>query len=347
MKSDRSLAEYHREALPLIVERMRTIFSGVPVDIEGGKHIRGVLALLVSDALGGDREKALDYAAVVDGVHLATLQHDDVLDRHTERRGIPTLWVMEGIKAPIIYGDRIFTLAQKRLSLHGKPEMDEITTALDTTVEAVAMEVVTKPAELLIDFFTGRVADVGYQKLCLTKTAPFFKSAARLGAMAARSPEQIINSLSSYGEKIGLAYQYADDLVDLVKLQAEEEMPGWEKIVPVLPAVIHYNGRNIRQALWEVPLGILKDTLTGKGPGEKLMSLLSQLDVAAQLGEDIEKELSRAVELLRGIEFRPEFQAMVRDFPRYAVNMMLAEVGRSTRPAEKEEQDEISEVASQ
>ena len=65
MSSMESLAQYHQQALPLIVERMGTVFSGVPVDIEGGKHIRGVLALLVSDALGGEREKALDYAAVV------------------------------------------------------------------------------------------------------------------------------------------------------------------------------------------------------------------------------------------------------------------------------------------
>ena len=341
------LSEYHQEVMPLIGARMKEVFADIPsVDLEGGKHLRGVLCLLVSDALGGNRERALDYASAVDGLHLGTLQHDDVLDQHTERRGRPTTWVLEGIKASIAYGDRMMTLAQKRLALHGKPEMEEVVNALDMTIESVVREVTTKPLEFAIDFLTGKVSDVGYRKLCLTKTAPFFKAAARLGAIAAGSREQAVERLGTYGEATGVAYQYADDICDIVKLQEAGKMPGWNELVPVLPAIIHYNGKNIQQALWEVPLGIFRDAVTGKGPGEKLVTLLSQLDVAQRLEKDIEEEIARAAEAVEATEFKEEYREMIGDFPRYAVNLMLAEVDQSLGPTVEGEKVEYVEAPS-
>jgi hypothetical protein len=346
MSLSEELTQYHQGIMPLIVARMHEVFADIRgVDLAGGKHLRGTLCLLVSDALGGDRDRALDYASAVDGLHLGTLQHDDVLDQHTERRGVPTRWVIEGIKAPIIFGDRLMTLAHKRLSLHGKPEMAEVVNALDMTVESVAKEVATKPLELAIDVLSGRVTDVGYRKLCLTKTAPFFKAAARLGAMAADSDRETVVALGDYGERLGVAYQYADDLVDIVKLQGARKMPPWNEIVPVVPAIMHYNGKNIRQALWEVPLGIFKDALTGRGPGERLVALLSQLDVAQQLERDIGKETAGAVEAVQDVDFDEELQQNVRDFPLYIVNLMLAEADKSIGPVvegaivEREEAD--------
>jgi len=340
----KELRDYHKEVLPLIVSRMKEVFADIPgVDLEGGKHLRGTLCVLVSDALGGDRDKALDYAAAVDGLHLGTLQHDDILDLHTERRGKPTAWVLQGIKAPIIYGDRLMTLAQRRMGLHGKPEMDEVIIALDTTVQAIVRELSTKPWELAIDFLSGRMADVGYRKLCLAKTAPFFRAAAKLGAMAASSEETIANRLADYGQSVGLAYQYADDLVDIVNLQKSQKLPAWDDVIPVLPAIIHYNGRNIREAIWEVPLGIFRDVLMGKGPLDRLLALVSQLDVAQQLEREVRQEVTAAGQAVDGIRFKEEYGNLVRDFPRYAVGLMLAEVGHSIYPTEKKKEEKPNE----
>ena len=326
------LATYHEEVKPLITERMRQIFCDVRGLDFGGKHLRGALCTLISDALGGNRDRTLVSAAVVDAIHAATLIHDDIVDEDTERRGHPSLWITDGIKKAVGVGDWVFAIANKRMAMQGNQECREIAEALDITVSAWVKEGASKPAEFLVDLFTGRVPDVGYQKLCLTKTAPFFKAAAKLGGMAANSDARTLNALSSYGERVGLAYQYSDDYTDLVKLQKEKGMPPWQKLVPVIPAIIHYNGRNLRQALFEVPLGIFRDSLVGKSPGQKLVSLLSQLDITEQLTKDIQKELENAVKAIEGIKFSEDYQEMVRDYPRYAVNLMLAEVDKELKP---------------
>lgn len=325
------LAKYHEEVKPLIMERMTQIFSDVRGLGLGGKHLRGLLCLLISDALGGNRDNALTSAAVVDAIHAASLIHDDIVDEDTERRGQPSLWVTDGIKRAVFAGDRVFAIAHKRMALLGNKETRELAEALDTTVGGWVKEGASKPAEFLVDLFTGKMPDVGYQKLCLTKTAPFFKAAAKLGGMAANSSAKTLNALSNYAERIGLAYQYADDTCDLIKLQQEKGMPDWRKLIPVVPAIINYNGRNIRQALFEIPFGIFRDALVGKTPGEKLVGLLSQLDVTQQLTTDIQKEIENAIKAIEDISFAEDYQEMVRDYPRYAVNLMLHEVDKELK----------------
>lgn len=334
------LTKYQEEVKTLITERMEQLFSDVRGLDTSGKHLRGTLCLLISDALGGNRDRALTSAAVVDALHLASLIHDDIVDGDTERRGHPSLWITDGIKRAVFAGDRVFAIAHKRMALLGNQESREIAEALDITVGGWVKEGASKPAEFLVDLFTGQVPEVGYRKLCLTKTAPFFKAAAKLGGMAAGSDDRTLNALSSYAEGVGLAFQYSDDCVDIIKLQQEKGLPPWQKVVPVIPAIIHYNGRNIRQALFEIPWGIFKDSLVGKGPGQKLIGLLSQLDVTQQITIDIQKEIENAVEAVGDIEFAEDYQEMVRDYPHYAINLMLAEAGQELKPvieAKKEE----------
>lgn len=334
------LKTYHEEITSLIIKRMQEIFGDVRGVDFGGKHLRGTLCVLLSDALGGDRARSLTSAAVVDALHLASLVHDDIVDEDTERRGHSSLWITNGIKQAVFTGDRVFAIAQKRATMLGDKESAEVAEALDTTVAAWATEGATKPAEFLIDLFTGKVPEVGYEKLCLTKTAPFFRAAARLGGIAANSPLQVLDALSRYGERLGLAFQYSDDYVDMINLQQEKALPPLKKLVPVIPAILHYNGKNIKQALFEVPWGIFKDSLVGKDPGEKIVGLLTKVGVVQQLTADIQKELENAVQAVEGITFKPDYQDIVRDYPYYAVNLMLAEVNRELKPpivAEKEE----------
>lgn len=334
------LATYHKEVKPLITERMQEIFADVHGLDLTGKHLRGLLCILLSDALGGDRDKALTSAAVVDAIHAASLIHDDIVDVDETRRGQPSLWVTNGIKKAIFAGDRVFAIAHKRAAMLGAHESAEVAEALDTTVGAWVKEGASKPAEFLVDLFTGKIPDVGYQKLCLTKTAPFFKAAARLGGIAANSDEKTLDALSNYAEKTGLAFQIADDIKDLQELQKETGIPDWKKFIPVLPAIIHYNGRQLRQALFEVPLGIFRDSLIGKPPGEKLISLLFQSNIIEQMQKDIEKEIQNAVNAIEGIKFKKGYKGLVRDYPGYAVNLMLHEADKELKPVVKVEKGE-------
>lgn len=322
------LIEFRGQAKQDIEERTKEIFSDIPQVWSGGKHLRGTLCLLISEALSGNRDKALTSAAVVDALHAASLIHDDIVDEDAERRGSPSLWITNGIKRAVFIGDRVFAMAHKRMALIGNNETKEVSEALDTTVDAWAKEGASKPIELLIDLFTSKVTDVGYRKLCLTKTAPFFKAAARLGGISADSDLKTLNALSNYAESVGLAYQYADDMVDIIKLQQKKGMPSVKDLASVMPAIIHYNGKNLRQLFFEIPFGIVRDSLVGKNAGEKLVSLLSQLDVAEQLTMDIGKEVDAAVACAKIIDLKPEYKDMVEQYPLYAANLMLAEVDR-------------------
>jgi len=325
---DMKLATYHEEVKPLIIQRMGEIFTAIKGLDLGGKHLRGLLCLLVSDSLGGDRDRALTGAAVIDAIHSASLIHDDIVDEDLERRGHPSLWVTNGIKKAVATGDRVFAIAHKRAAMLGNKESITVAEAMDTTIAAWVKEAAPKPAELLVDLFTGQVPDVGYQKLCLTKTAPFFKAAARLGGIAAGANEYTLDTLACYAERTGLAFQYGDDYVDIIRLQQEKTLPAWQKLLPVIPAIFHYNGKNLRQALFEIPLGIFRDSLVGKGPGEKLLSLLSHLSVTEQLMADIKQEIASATRALEDISFQEDYQDMIKSYPLYAVNLMLAEVNQ-------------------
>lgn len=177
----------------------------------GGKRLRPLLVLTcgaIDDATEQQAAALISAGAAVELVHMATLVHDDVLDDADLRRGRPTVYASNGREAAIQTGDMLFALAFEELTRSGDEAQVR---ALSHASSGLAQ------GELLQreDAWDATVTRERYMLRCTLKTARLFEAAAQLGAHAGGRPE-LAGSLAAFGSKVGLAFQLADDVLDVI-----------------------------------------------------------------------------------------------------------------------------------
>jgi geranylgeranyl pyrophosphate synthase len=172
----------------------------------GGKRLRPILVFLCAE---GDLDGRLVAAATaVELLHMATLVHDDVLDGATLRRGRPTVFATGGRLAATATGDLLFSRAFAELAGAGS---EEAVRALSTASSALARGELMQRA----DAWSPDVTPERYTERCRLKTASLFDASCRLGAvLGGRSA--LAAPLGRFGERIGLAFQMLDDVLDVV-----------------------------------------------------------------------------------------------------------------------------------
>jgi geranylgeranyl pyrophosphate synthase len=164
----------------------------------GGKRLRPLLVLLCAGANGG--EAAVRAGAAIELVHMATLVHDDVLDRAPLRRGKPTVAATSGRERATSVGDLLFSRAFALLAGHG----DERAVALlaEASLALARGELAQRQ-----DAFDAGISEQRYLERCRLKTAKLFECACRLG--------DDTDALGAFGAEIGLAFQLLDDVLDV------------------------------------------------------------------------------------------------------------------------------------
>lgn len=177
----------------------------------GGKRLRPLLVLTCGAIDDADPEQAaqlISAGAAVELVHMATLVHDDVLDDAELRRGRPTVYASDGRDAAIQTGDMLFAMAFEELTRSGDTAQVR---ALSAASSGLAQ------GELLQreDAWDATVTRDRYMLRCTLKTARLFEAAAQLGAHAGGRPE-LAEALGAFGSKVGLAFQLADDVLDVI-----------------------------------------------------------------------------------------------------------------------------------
>jgi geranylgeranyl pyrophosphate synthase len=170
----------------------------------GGKRLRPMLVFLCA-AEPDDRLVAA--AAAVEMLHMATLVHDDVLDGAALRRGRPTVFADGGRGAATATGDLLFSRAFAELAGTGSDEGVRVLSAASSSLAR---------GELMqrADAWSGDVTPERYLERCRLKTASLFDASCRLGALFGGLPEQA-GALGSFGERLGLAFQILDDVLDV------------------------------------------------------------------------------------------------------------------------------------
>ncbi|MDQ4029071.1 MAG: polyprenyl synthetase family protein [Actinomycetota bacterium] len=174
----------------------------------GGKRVRPALVLVTSRA-GQDGRGGTDLAAAaIELVHIATLYHDDVLDETDTRRGVPTVHSKWGIEVAVLTGDFLFA----RGSALGAEAGGEVPGILAGAIAEVCEGQIVE---------TGSVGDARrsvdeYMQTIRRKTAALFRAACELGAATSDADPGHRAALCVYGEKLGLAFQIVDDVLDLV-----------------------------------------------------------------------------------------------------------------------------------
>lgn len=180
-----------------------------------GKRLRPALLLLTARACGAVTPAHHVLGAVVEMIHTATLVHDDVLDEAVVRRHAATINAGHGNQTSILLGDYLFTHA-----FHLAASVD---------VEACRLigEATNRVCEGELQQGTQRgnfeLSEAEYFDIIDGKTAELTACCCRLGALYAGADEDMVEALARYGRWLGLAFQIADDLLDLV---GEERITG-------------------------------------------------------------------------------------------------------------------------
>jgi geranylgeranyl diphosphate synthase type II len=204
---------------PKVHEAMRhSVFAG-------GKRLRPLLALLACEAVGGDTEDAMPAAVALEMIHTYSLIHDDLpaMDDDDYRRGRPTCHRVYGEAIAILAGDALLTHAFLVLAdpaagrvppIRRLQIMAEIAEAAGSRgmVGGQAMDILSEGHE--IDHPT-------LLYLHTHKTGALIRASVRAGGIAGGADGEALQSLTRYGERIGLAFQIVDDILDIEGATAE------------------------------------------------------------------------------------------------------------------------------
>ena len=172
----------------------------------GGKRVRPLLTLLCARTGVALGYPVLRGATAVELVHMATLVHDDVLDRAELRRGHPTVAHAFGVDIAVSAGNYLLARAFQELAAGGDAA------AVDT-LSAAAVGLSEGEVLQRDDSHRVTVSVAEYERRCERKTADLFAGACRLGALLGDGAEAA-PALSEYGRLIGLAFQVFDDILD-------------------------------------------------------------------------------------------------------------------------------------
>lgn len=177
----------------------------------GGKRIRPVLMLLSYNLYKDDPERILMPACALETYHNYTLLHDDLMDNADVRRGVPTVHRKWNANTAILSGDSMLVVAYQRMA---QCDADKLKPVLDLFTET-ALEI-GEGQQYDMDFETrDDVTEDEYIEMIRLKTSVLLACAMKIGALLADAPAADAECLYRFGERLGLAFQLQDDLLDV------------------------------------------------------------------------------------------------------------------------------------
>ncbi|WP_061961020.1 polyprenyl synthetase family protein [Demequina flava] len=199
----------------------------------GGKRLRPMLTLLTAQLGDGARPEIVEASVVVELTHLATLYHDDVMDSAPTRRGAPAAHEVWGNSVAILTGDLLFARASRVVAGLG-PEAVRIQAQTFERLCLGQLHETVGPQE-------GDDPVEHYIQVLADKTGSLIATSARFGALFAGCDPMTVERVTRYGELAGVAFQLADDVID-VRSSAEEtgKTPGTDlrEGVPTMPVLL-------------------------------------------------------------------------------------------------------------
>ncbi|MER5598729.1 polyprenyl synthetase family protein [Streptomyces sp. NPDC002265] len=236
---EEGLLEATKSEVPFITEAAQHLVRA------GGKRFRPLLVMLAAQF--GDRYAPgiVPSAVVVELTHLATLYHDDVMDEAEVRRGVDSANTRWGNAVAVLTGDFLFARASHILADLGPEAVRVQAEAFERLVTGQILETAgpqdgRDPVEHYLDVLGG-------------KTGSLVAVSCRFGAMMSGADETVVDVLTQYGERLGVAFQLADDVLDIASESRESgKTPGTDlrEGIPTLP-VLRLRERAARLGLAE------------------------------------------------------------------------------------------------
>ncbi len=283
--------------------------------LKNGKRLRPLLAQLSFKVCTGGKEtpyqydKSLEGTVTIELAHTASLVHDDIIDEDKERRGKPAFYTQEGIPNALLIGHKMLAEGFNIALSHG----DKIAKLyVDTWYEVLngQLEEVKYNKEEIKNGTKGITKKSKifkfYNEIIEKKTASLFASSCRAGAIEADASGEILEILYDYGLEIGLAYQLADDLVDLENGELIDSV--------IIPLLTRLENKKVNNE--SLTISVIKRKLARNE--DKIKNLYLQ---------EIKKHVKKAEKLSKS-DIIPEssFKKLLHDAPSYVINKMLKEI---------------------
>lgn len=213
--TDRRLEDYMNVVLSgtagqrKVAEAMRYSLSA------GGKRIRPALTIEFCRVCGGDPEAAVPVACALEMIHTFSLIHDDLpcMDDDDMRRGKPSCHVAFGEPTALLAGDALLNLAYETVC--GGSLSAEIKIALIAELAKATGVNGMIGGQVIDTAFEGKMTESMLLDMYSMKTGALLKAACRMGCIAAGAADEKIAAAGLYAEKLGLAFQIIDDILDV------------------------------------------------------------------------------------------------------------------------------------
>ncbi|MCF3103326.1 polyprenyl synthetase family protein [Streptomyces roseoverticillatus] len=278
---EEGLLEATKSDVPFITEAAQHLVRA------GGKRFRPLLVMLAAQFGDPYAPGVVPSAVVVELTHLATLYHDDVMDEAEKRRGVDSANARWGNSLAVLTGDFLFARASHILA--------------DLGPEAVRIQ-----AEAFERLVTGQILETAgprdgrdpidhYLDVLAGKTGSLVAVSGRYGAMMSGADERTVDILTHYGERLGIAFQLADDVLDIASDSHESgKTPGTD----------------LREGIATLPVLHLRAQAAATGSA-------ADLELCEMLDGDLTDDALHA-EVLRRLRVHPALEQARRDTVRYA-----------------------------
>ncbi|MDT0270496.1 polyprenyl synthetase family protein [Streptomyces sp. DSM 44915] len=269
----------------------------------GGKRLRPLLALLGGEFGDPPADHLVGAAALAELIHVASLHHDDVMDRATVRRGRPTVNARFGNAVAVYSGDWLLARGGQIAA-----ELHDGSLALHTQT---AERLVAGQLRELLGPGPDDDALAYYLEVIAGKSAALISAALRLGALQGDVPAEVSERLGDYGEQLGIAFQIGDDLIDVTSAQSDSGKQQGQDIasgvvsLPVLLAL-----RDTSQANAELRGLLTAGPVPGSPEHARALALLSASPAVPLAQEVLEQRLDRARRVLTTLPPGPAVGAL-------------------------------------
>jgi len=279
---DARLKEFSESSeLPSLEDLLIHVFDS------SGKLARPALTLLTAGFHPNDGEKVITMATAVEMLHVATLIHDDTVDESDTRRGRVTVSSSWGQHTAVLLGDYVFAASATYVCSTGN------------------IRVIKRFSETIMDLSRGQMQETAnsrdiqrgmddYLERIYFKTASLFSTSGESGAILSGASEPIVESLKTYSEKIGLAFQVVDDVLDITGTPQEIGKPVGSDLLngvitlPTIYAIEESDCRKKVESFLDDPSNTelhseIVDIIKGSDAGERSYKYANQLIEEAKL----------------------------------------------------------------
>ncbi len=285
----------------------------------GGKRLRPILAIMTCEALDGDAQKVMPFAAACEVMHNWILIHDDIEDKDRVRRDKPAVWVKYGTDHGINVGDmmahKVFELIL-RSRLYGvddRTTLKLISVIVDTTIKTAEGQALDMNLRK-----NNAPTEKQYMDMVTGKTAHYLTVPMVGGAIVAGADNELVKKMINFGMFAGPAFQIADDLLDLTEGKGRKEIgrdiKEGKRSLLVVHCLQKCNSSERKKLLEILNKPAEKTTDSDVNYAKELFKKYHSIDYAGKKAEDLIKNSKKVIK-----DMPPKLRDLLDYFGNYLI----------------------------